>query len=109
MPEAPKAALMVKVFLGRLPVRFEKINAALALCRADPAAGASWRELHRLLDSLAEAAAAFGCEALAEQAALIELLLKDMLADGAPAAADIDTVARLLAELQAGPQAGGSA
>ena len=96
---------MVKVFLGRLPVRFEKINAALALCQADPAHSAGWRELHRLLDSLAEAAAAFGCEALAEQAALIELLLKDMLADGTPAASDIDTVARLLAELQSGFQA----
>ena len=100
---------MVKVFLGRLPVRFEKINAALTLCQADPANSANWRELHRLLDSLAEAGAAFGCDALAEQAALIELLLKDMLADGTPVAADIDTVARLLAELQSGSQSGGSA
>ena len=42
-----KVDLMSKVFMGRLPVRYEKMNEALALCRADPGVDANW-----LLNSL---------------------------------------------------------
>jgi hypothetical protein len=95
-----KVELMAKVFLGRLPVRYEKINAALAQCRLDPADNAGWTELHRLLQSLALAAAGFGCDELGAQAGLIELLLTDMLAQPARSAADVDEVALLLAAMQ---------
>lgn len=92
--------LMAKVFLGRLPVRFEKMNEAFALCRANPADDANWTELHRLLHSLAGAAGTFGCDDLGEQAALIEMLTRDILVEKARSAADIDDIARLLAMLQ---------
>jgi hypothetical protein len=95
-----KADLMAKVFLGRLPVRYEKIDAALALCRADPGLRANWTELHRLLDSLAGAAAGFGCDELGAQAGLIELLLTDMLAQDARSAADVAEVAGLVSVMQ---------
>ena len=90
------ADLMSRVFLARLPVRYEKIDAALALCRADPAIGANWVELHRLLQSLAAAAGNFGCDDLGAKAGLIELLLEDMLAQDARVQADVDEVAGLL-------------
>ncbi len=95
-----KVDLMSKVFVGRLPVRYEKMNAALALCRADPADSENWVELHRLMHSLAGAAGSFGCDALGEQAGLIELLLEDLLAQDARSADDVDEVARLLTILQ---------
>lgn len=95
-----KMELMAKVFLGRLPVRHEKINGALALCRADPAVKANWVELHRLLHSLADAAGTFGRNDLAEQAGMIELLLADMLKQNARTQADVEEVAQLLAVLQ---------
>ncbi len=104
MTDASKAAqsmaVMSKLFVGRLPVRYEKLNAALALCRANPAAVDNWVELHRLTQSLAEAAAAFGRDALSEQAGMIDLLLQDMLAQDARSGADVDEVSRLLALLQ---------
>jgi hypothetical protein len=96
----PAADLMARVFRGRLHVRFEKIQHAFALCRANPADDANWRELHRLLQALAEAAHAFGCDALGEQAGLIEMLLGDMVAERARGQSDIDDIARLLAILQ---------
>ena len=95
-----KADLMSRVFLGRLPVRYEKMTAALALCRADPADEASWVELHRLLHALAEAAATFGRDGLAEQAGFMALLLEDMLKRDARSAPDVEEVARLLTILQ---------
>ena len=95
-----KMDLMAKVFLGRLHVRYEKMNEALALCRADPAMDLNWAELHRLLHSLADAAGAFGHDGLAEQAGMIELLLADLLKQDARTQADADEVARLLAIMQ---------
>jgi chemotaxis protein histidine kinase CheA len=95
-----KVDLMARVFIGRLPVRYEKMNEALALCRADPDDTASWTELHRLLHSLAGAAGTFGCDDLGEKAGLIELLLEDMLAQKTRSAADVDEVAGLLAIMQ---------
>ena len=95
-----KAELMVKVFLARLPVRFEKINQTLALCRADPDSDANWAELHRLIASLAGAAADFGCDDLCAKAGLIELLLADMLGQDARSAADVDEVAGLVSVMQ---------
>ncbi len=95
-----KVDVLAKVFLGRLPVRYEKMNEALALCRADPVVKENWIELHRLLHSLAGAAGTFGCVAVGEQAALIELLLKDMLKQTTRTQADVDEVAGLLAVLQ---------
>ncbi|MEJ7805868.1 MAG: hypothetical protein WKG03_08115 [Telluria sp.] len=99
-PPAASAELMAKVFRGRLHVRFEKMQEVLALCRANPADDANWRELQRLLQVLAEAAGVFGCDTLGEQAGLIELLLADMLAERARSQSDIDDIARLLALLQ---------
>ena len=95
-----KVDVLAKVFLGRLPVRYEKMNATLALCRADRGGKDNWVELHRLLHSLAGAAGTFGCDALGEQAGLIELLLKDMLAQSTRTEADVDEVARLLNIMQ---------
>jgi HPt (histidine-containing phosphotransfer) domain-containing protein len=95
-----KVDVLAKVFLGRLPVRYEKMNAALAQCRLDPAIEANWVELHRLLHSLAGAAGSFGCDALGEQAGMIELLLEDLLREKTRTAADVDEVARLLGILQ---------
>lgn len=92
--------LMAKVFLGRLHVRYEKMNGALALCRADPAIDANWSELHRLLHSMADAAGTFGYDGLAEQAGLIELLLADLIAHKVRTQADADEVARLLGIMQ---------
>jgi hypothetical protein len=99
-PPAGKADLMAKVFRGRLHVRFEKMHDTFALCRASPAGDANWIELRRLLQALAEAAGVFGCDTLAEQAALIEMLLGDMVAERARSQSDIDDIARLLATLQ---------
>ncbi|WP_426208667.1 Hpt domain-containing protein [Massilia sp. TWP1-3-3] len=95
-----KFDVLAKVFLGRLPVRYEKMHAALALCRLDPAIDANWVELHRLLHSLAGAAGSFGCDALGEQAGLIELLLEDLLGQKTRTAADVEEVARLLNIMQ---------
>ena len=95
-----KVDLMAKVFIGRLPVRYEKMSEVLALCRADPATKENWVELHRLLHSLAGAAGTFGCDGLGEQAGLIELLLKDMLKQNARTLADVDEVARLFVIMQ---------
>ncbi len=95
-----KVDVLAKVFLGRLPVRYEKINAAFALCRADPADDVNWQELHRLLHSLAGAAGTFGCDDLGEQARLIEMLLNDLVNEAVRSESDIDDIARLLAFLQ---------
>lgn len=95
-----KADLMVKVFIGRLPVRFEKINQALALCRADPGVTANWVELHRLIASLAAAAGDFGSDDLCAKAGLIELLLEDMLVQQSRSVADVDEVGGLLGVMQ---------
>ena len=95
-----KVDLLAKVFTGRLPVRFEKMNRTFALCRATPHEDSNWIELHRQLHSLAEAAGTFGCDNLGEQAALIEMLLKDVLAARERDPAGIEDIARLLAMLQ---------
>jgi HPt (histidine-containing phosphotransfer) domain-containing protein len=95
-----KMDLMSKVFLGRLHVRYEKMNAVLALCRTDPANDANWGELHRLFHALADAAGTFGHDSLAEQAGMIELLLADMLKQKARTQTDADEVARLLGIMQ---------
>ena len=95
-----KVDLMSKVFIGRLPVRYEKMNEALALCRAEPGVDANWVELHRLMHSLAGAAGSFGCDELGAKAGLIELLLEDLLTQGARSTADADEVAALLTIMQ---------
>ncbi len=95
-----KVDVLAKVFLGRLPVRYEKINATFALCRANPAGDDNWHELHRLLHSLAGAAGTFGCDDLGEQARLIEMLLQDLINEPVRSESDIDDIARLLTFLQ---------
>lgn len=94
------ADVMVKVFIARLPVRFEKIDQTLALCRANPGVDANWTELHRQLQSLAGAAGDFSCDDLCAKAGLIELLLEDMLEQGDRSMADVDEVAGLLSTMQ---------
>lgn len=96
-----KVDLMGKVFLGRLPVRFEKMNEAFAQCRAgtaDPQAGLT--ELHRLLHSLAGAAGTFGFAGLGQQAREIELRVAQLLAGGQHSDAELDQLAQALTTLQ---------
>lgn len=95
-----KVDLMARVFMGRLPVRFEKMNDALALCRASPQADDSWVELHRLLHSLAGAAGTFGCDALGAHAARIEQRVKQLLALPVRTATHLDEIGHELASLQ---------
>lgn len=93
--------LMGKVFVGRLPVRFEKMHAALAQCRsgaADPQAGLT--ELHRLLHSLAGAAGTFGFEGLGQRAKQLELRVAALLASGQHADADLTQLSDALTTLQ---------
>ena len=59
-----RVEVLAKVFTGRLHVRFEKMNAAFALCVAASGDDASWIELHRQLHSLADAAGSFGVDEL---------------------------------------------
>ncbi len=94
-----KVDLMAKVFLGRLPVRFAKMDETLALCRAAPADEANWTELHRQLHSLAGAAGTFGCDGLGERARALEYRIK-ALAGQVRSAADLDAVADTLNELK---------
>lgn len=95
-----KVDLMAKVFMGRLPVRFDKMSQALALCRADPQAVDNWVELHRLLHSLAGAAGTFGCEALGAHAARIEQRVKQLLALPERTSIHLDEIGHALASLQ---------
>lgn len=95
-----KVDLMAKVFMGRLPVRFEKMNEALALCRASPQDEAPWVELHRLLHSLGGAAGTFGCDALGRQAAQIEQRIKQLLALPERTQTHLDEIGHALAGLQ---------
>lgn len=95
-----KVDMMSKVFMGRLHVRFEKMNEAFALCLADVKNEANWVELHRLLHSLAGAAGTFGCDAIGEQARRIELRIADMLAQRQWHAHDVTTIGQELQALQ---------
>jgi HPt (histidine-containing phosphotransfer) domain-containing protein len=99
-PVQAKVELMAKVFVGRLPVRFEKMNEALALCRASPQDPANWIELHRLLHSLAGAAGTFGCDALGAHAARIEQRIKQLLALPDRSPTHLDEIGHALASLQ---------
>ena len=95
-----KVDLMAKVFMGRLPVRFEKMNEALALCRANPQDQEAWVELHRLLHSLGGAAGTFGCDALGAHAARIEQRVKQLLALPERTPVHLDEIGHALASLQ---------
>lgn len=95
-----RVELMAKLFVGRLPVRFEKMNEAFALCRANPQDETNWVELHRLLHSLGGAAGTFGCDALGAQAARIEQRVKQLLALPERTATQLDEVGHALASLQ---------
>jgi HPt (histidine-containing phosphotransfer) domain-containing protein len=95
-----KVELMAKVFIGRLPVRFEKMNEAFALCRARPQDEENWVELHRLLHSLGGAAGTFGCAELGAHAARIEHRIKQLLALPERSATHLDEIGHALASLQ---------
>lgn len=95
-----KVDLMGKVFLGRLPVRFEKMNEALAQCRADLAGDAGWTELHRLLHSLGGAAGTFGFDALGQQARALELRVAQVLAQPLRSELDVVMISEALTALQ---------
>jgi HPt (histidine-containing phosphotransfer) domain-containing protein len=95
-----KVDVLAKVFTGRLHVRYEKMNAAFALCTADASVQEHWVELHRLLHSLAGAAGSFGFDALGRQAAVIEHRVKALLAAGQPHPHDINEIGLALAALQ---------
>lgn len=95
-----RVELMARLFIGRLPVRFEKMNEAFALCRANPQDEANWVELHRLLHSLGGAAGTFGCDALGARAARLEHRIKQLLALPERTATHLDEVGHELASLQ---------
>lgn len=92
--------VLAKVFTGRLHVRFQKMDAAFALCRADSAADAHWDELHRLLHSLADAAGSFGFEQLGVQASRIAARVTALLAQGRRHPHDIGEIGLALAALR---------
>ncbi|QYF95619.1 Hpt domain-containing protein [Massilia sp. PAMC28688] len=93
--------LMARVFIARLPVRFEKMQEAFALCRASPQAPENWLELHRLLHSLAGAAGTFGCDGLGVQASRIEQRITDLLALPERTHNHVEEIGHALAGLQA--------
>jgi chemotaxis protein histidine kinase CheA len=92
--------LMKKVFLGRLQVRFDKMNEALAQCHADPADDVALTELHRLLHSLAGAAGTFGFDAMGGSAKALELRVKELLGKPVRNAADLGPIGAALNALQ---------
>ncbi|UUZ52448.1 hypothetical protein LP419_23540 [Massilia sp. H-1] len=97
-----KVDLMGKVFLGRLPVRFEKMNEAFAQCRAgtaDPQAGLT--ELHRLLHSLAGAGPAPSVSrAWASRPERLNCASAQLLAGGQHSDAELDQLGQALTTLQ---------
>lgn len=95
-----RVEVLAKVFTGRLHVRFEKMDAAFALCQADSAADAHWEELHRLLHSLADAAGSFGFDALGVQASHLALRITALLAQGQRHPHDVNEIGLALAALQ---------
>jgi HPt (histidine-containing phosphotransfer) domain-containing protein len=95
-----KVDLMAKVFLGRLQVRFDKMNEAYAQCSADLGDDAGWTELHRLLHSLAGAAGTFGFEALGQQAKQIEKRVEQILGSQNRNAMELAQVGEALKHLQ---------
>jgi HPt (histidine-containing phosphotransfer) domain-containing protein len=95
-----KVDLMAKVFLGRLPVRFEKINEAFAQCSANLGDDGAWTELHRLLHSLAGAAGTFGFDAMGQHAKQIEKQVERILASSQRNDIELAQVASELKTLQ---------
>lgn len=96
-----RVEVLAKVFTGRLHVRFEKMDAAFALCRADSAADVHWEELHRLLHLLADAAGSFGFDQLGVQASHLALRVTALLAQGQRHAHDISEIGLALEALRA--------
>ncbi|MFL6656897.1 MAG: Hpt domain-containing protein [Massilia sp.] len=94
-----KVDMLAKVFSGRLHVRYEKMNEAYALC-LHASDDSPWIELHRLLHSLAGAAGSFGFDALGQRARVIEMQVKDLLAQAVRHPHDINEIGLALAALQ---------
>lgn len=95
-----KVDMLAKIFKGRLHVRFEKMNAAFALCQAGGDNQEHWVELHRLLHSLGGAAGSFGFDELGARATFVELQIKDLLGQPDKHPHDIDQIGLALAALQ---------
>lgn len=95
-----KVDLLGKVFLGRLPVRFEKMQEVLALCQRDPGNTEHWQELRRLVHSLGGAAGTFGFPELGQEARDIEMALDRRLLDNDWQQADLLLFGTALAQLQ---------
>jgi HPt (histidine-containing phosphotransfer) domain-containing protein len=95
-----KVDLLGKVFLGRLPVRFEKMHEVLALCQQDVSNTGHWQELRRLIHSLGGAAGTFGFPELGQEARAMEMVLDQRLAEGGWQEADVVLFGTALAKLQ---------
>lgn len=95
-----KVELLAQAFRGKLPARFDKMNAAFAQCTLDGASEEHWVELHRLLHSLNGAAGTFGFAALGTEASVIEHLIKDRLASGSWQSGDLEHIGQALHKLQ---------
>lgn len=95
-----KVDLMGKLFLARLPVRFDKMRETLALCQRELHDVAHWQELRRLIHSLGGAAGTFGFPALGEEAKALEVILDRRLLENNWSAADIALFGAALESLQ---------
>ncbi|MBC7683806.1 MAG: Hpt domain-containing protein [Bdellovibrionales bacterium] len=95
--------MLGKIFKGRLHVRFAKIEEAFALCQTGGDSDEHWRELHRLLHSLGEAAGSFGFDELGARAIFIELRVMELLSEPDKHRHDIEEIAQALAALQSSP------
>ena len=79
------------------------MHAAFALCQAAGDNAEHWVELHRQLQSLAEAAGSFGFDELSARASFIELQIKDLLEQPDKHPHDIGEIGQALAALQSPP------
>jgi len=95
-----KVDLLARSFAGRLPLRYEKMHAALAQWQADGSDDAGLIELYRLLHSLAGAAGSFGYAALGAAAAVLEQRVKALLESERRDQRHINDIGLALAALQ---------
>ena len=94
-----KVDQLAQAFLIKLPARLDKMDAAFAQCRRDPANAEPWRELYRLLHSLGGAAGTFGVAELGLEARCIEEAIKPRLEKSDWNTEELDGIATALAAL----------
>ncbi len=93
-----RIAALRAAFVEQLPLRIERMRAALATLEREPADQNAGEELHRLLHNLKGSGAAFGFDALGAAASDGEALAAAGLAQGAP---DVSGLTRAVAAIVA--------